>query len=338
MKVWNHTAGANITFKLKKARIGITAAENIFSDTLRPENNYYNTYQFRGNRQFSAGLNYRWIEGKFTLFGEIATTQNKKWGIGNITGLSIQPTADFNFSVVYRYYSKRFDNLLANGIGESSRTNDENGLITGFDIKMVKNWNFAFYCDLFRFSSPKYGIKHPSYGFDVLYEMLYNPRDYISMQWKLRAKEKYEKDKFTLRYSLDIRKGNWLCKSILEGNLCCSFINKGEVTPGCLIAQQADYSFKNIAAVLQLRLSAFYAKNYDNRFYVYENDVLYAFNIPSFYGIGGRMYLNFRYKISPKVSVYLKVSETLYAKKWADIQNLPKRHQTDIHTMLRITL
>ena len=47
------------------------------------------------------------------------------------------------------------------------------------------------------------------------------------------------------------------------------------------------------------------------------NDVLYSFSIPATYGLGGKIYLNSRFKIHDIISLYLKVCETIYANKWA---------------------
>ncbi|MBQ7210326.1 MAG: helix-hairpin-helix domain-containing protein [Paludibacteraceae bacterium] len=334
-QIWQHVAGANATFKLKKAKIGITATEHILSDTLSPKQAYYNANYFRGNKQFSAGLNYRWIEKKFTLFGEVATTQNTTWGVANITGIVIQPIADVSISAVYRYYSKHFDNLLANAISSTSRINDENAITIGTDISLVRGWKFLIYADLFRFSGPKYGIAHSSYGFDLLYEMRYMIEDKTSMRLKIQAKEKDKKDKISGRYDIELNFGNWSVKALLNGNIYYYRGATDKPTLGGMAAVQAEYLSSKVPLRLQLRLSAFSAKNYNNRLYVYENDVLYAYNIPSFYGEGGRIYFNASYRITQHFQVYLKVSNTLYSKTWSEKQSLAKRTSTEVHTFFR---
>jgi hypothetical protein len=89
--------------------------------------------------------------------------------------------------------------------------------------------------------------------------------------------------------------------------------------------------------VLQFRAQAFDARVWDNRVYIYENDVLYAYSIPFVYGFGGRFWLNARYKINDIFSVYLRVSETINQSKWAILHD-KKSTRTDIHALVRVKL
>ena len=47
-----------------------------------------------------------------------------------------------------------------------------------------------------------------------------------------------------------------------------------------------------------------------HRIYAYENDILYAFSIPAYYGNGFRTYLNMKYSLSGKVECWLKFANT----------------------------
>jgi hypothetical protein len=98
-----------------------------------------------------------------------------------------------------------------------------------------------------------------------------------------------------------------------------------------------EYRFADVPIVLQLRAQAFDAREWNNRVYIYENDVLYAYSIPFVYGLGGRFWLNARYTINDTFSVYLRVSETVYQSAWA-ADNDRKSHRTDVHALLRVKL
>ena len=47
--------------------------------------------------------------------------------------------------------------------------------------------------------------------------------------------------------------------------------------------------------------------------------------------------MNVRYRISDAVSVYLRLSETVYGKKWA-IAHDKKNTRTDVHALVRVRL
>ena len=91
----------------------------------------------------------------------------------------------------------------------------------------------------------------------------------------------------------------------------------------------------------------FDARDWTNRIYLYEHDVLYAYSIPATYGLGGRFYLCLRWQIIPQLALYFRASETVYAREWY-IEKYPKspitNHQsqiptrTDLHLLLRAKL
>lgn len=332
--VWQQIIGINTTLRYKQLKIGLTATEYLLSDTLRPTPNYYNTHYFQGTRQFTAGINYQWNYRKFRLFGEVALSQNRHWGWANLTGVQFMPIDDVGLVAIYRYYSPYFDNLLANAFGESGRNNDENGLYIGTEIKRLRHWRFACYADAFAFRYPKYGIHTPGAGYDVLVQADFYPQDNINMQWKMRAKEKDDKGKYSLRYLLYCNTDGWSFRTLIEGNIAQT--NHNKPTWGCTFAEDISYRFSQVPITLQARLQAFHIAHYDNRIYTYENDVLYAFSIPAVYGVGGRYYLNFRYQITKQVAVYLKASQTVYANDWVRQQELLFARKTDLHLLLRL--
>ena len=123
-------------------------------------------------------------------------------------------------------------------------------------------------------------------------------------------------------------------KTQADGNLVTG---KSGWSYGWSLLQDVEYKFIEIPIVLQLRAQAFDAQKWDNRVYIYENDILYAYSIPFVYGLGGRFYVNARYKINDIFSVYLRVSETIYQYGWAMDHN-KKSTRTDVHALLRVKL
>ncbi len=333
---WQHIAGANVTLRLKHARIGITATENILSDTLRAKPTYYNANYFTGIRQFAAGVNFNWQLKRVTLFGEAATAQNTKWGFAGLAGIKVMPVNEVNLTAIYRYYSRHYDNMLASSLLEVSRLNDEQGLYLGAEVNPSRRLRLAAYADIFRFSMPKYGIKTPSEGFDIRLSANYMPDDNIDMQWLFRCKRKGEADKYSLRYTLNAKTGCWQMRTGMEGNIVKKQSEKP--TLGGVIYEQVEYHARSYPLVVQLRLEAFSAHDYDNRIYTYENDVLYVFSVPAMYGAGGRWYVNFRYSISKHVSLYLKAAETIFTDRTMSERGMTSRTRTDIHALLRIRL
>lgn len=335
-----HITGLNLSYRYKRMKIGATAVENIYSDTLRYyyENARYNQNYFRGIRQFVGGVNFRWNQGIVDIFAEAATAQNRrKWGYAVTGGVRINPIHDLGLILLYRYYSPHFDNTLGYAYSETSRINDENGLYLGVDIKLIPHWRLAVYGDVFRFSGIKYGIPYsPSWGYDAQAEVSYLPEDVWSMTLKLRSRQKAKKDQWNLRYQFDYGQAGWKLRTEADAGLVRTAAR--QLTYGLSLFQDVGYSFAMVPITLQMRVQGFYIPQWDNRLYPYENDVLYAYSINSLYGKGGRMYLNFRWKIIPQLALYLRVSETVYANSWVKEKKLPSATHTDIHLLFRATL
>ncbi len=336
---WQQVIGLNLTWRYKHLKLGLTMSENILGDTLKPTPNYYNKPYFHGKRQASIGLNYYYHYQHWSIFGEVATAQNTQWGWANITAVRFAPVSDISLIALYRYYSPTYDNMLGNAFAENSRNNDENGLYLGAEIKRIRNWRFALYADGWYFSLPKYGIREKSYGWDVFGQADYYTTDNLNMSWKVRAKQKGPKDKYSLRYQLRWAQDGWKTNTMIEGNIAVQeseSINQ-DITFGGVIAQDIAYTFPQIPITLQARIAAFHTKDYDNRIYLYENDVLHAYSTPSLYGVGGRFYFNARYKINETISIYTKIAHTAYTTAWATEKEIPA-NKTDVRLLVRLTL
>ena len=345
---WHHLVGANLTLRHKRLQLQLTAIENIWSDSIRPYRDMaYNQHYFRGRNQAVIGASARYNHGWFDAFAEIATAQNYQlatfnyqlstplWGLALIAGSRFYPASGVSLIALYRYYSPYFDNALGYAFSETSRIGDENGGYIGFDISRWRNWRITGYGDIFYFSGPKYGLPEgKTLGYDAMAEARY-----IRQSWRinlrLRARKKGEST-YSARAQFDWSQGAWSLRTTADANYVQSY--------GVSLAQDIAYDFSTPAALntplpltLRFRLQGFDAREWANRIYLYEHDVLYAFSIPAVYGLGGRAYICLKWQIIPQLALYFRLSETVYAKQWAAEHNRPGT-RTDIHFLLRAKL
>lgn len=331
-----HVVGGNMTLRYGKWRMGITAIGKLYTDSVRYyyEHAAYNQNYFRGDRQAVMGLNFRHCWGKVDIFGEIAAAQNKQWGYAAVAGMKIYPIQDVSLIAIYRFYSLYYDNTLGYSLCETSRINDENGGYVGIEVKRIKNLKISFIGDVYGFKGVKYGINYsPSFGFDVLGDINWRLNTSTKMFWRLRAREKGNSRTYSFRYQVDWIRQALRLRTFAEVNWVPS---NDRQQFGASIYQDIAYSWSKKWTV-QTRWQAFYVPNWNNRIYTYENDVLYGYSVPAIYGIGGRMYINIRWR-TDKVALYLRASETIYEKKWANDKRHGLRTRTDIHVMVRFTM
>ena len=82
-----------------------------------------------------------------------------------------------------------------------------------------------------------------------------------------------------------------------------------------------------------IRLQYFETDGYNSRLYAYENDVLYSFSIPVFYGKGYRYYINVNYDLTRKLTIWARVSQYLYPQQittGSGLDKLNKNHKTEV--------
>ena len=312
-KAWNHVVGVNATGRWKRLKVGVTAMEEI-----RQSGDEAKRREAKG----AMGVNARWNMGKVDIWGEVATSHGNKWGVGVITGVRYRPISDVNLLAIYRYYSPEFDNVYANSLCSWSRMKDEHGGYLGVEYNRLKNWQLSAFGDVWKT------------GFETMVQADFIPEKNYRMHTRFRVKRKDEKDTYSLRWNMVYEFGQWKMKTQADGNMVQA---KGAWTYGWSVLQDVEYRFSEVPIVLQLRAQAFDAREWNNRVYIYENDVLYAYAIPFVYGLGGRFWLNARYKINDTFSVYLRVSETIYQNVWA-MEHDKKSTRTDVHALLRVKL
>jgi len=315
---WHHMVGLNATYRQRYWQVGLTAKSDIYK---------------ADSTQTAFGANFRYKRGIWDIFTEAAASYDTIWGGGAIAGTRIYPVEGVGLQIMYHYYSPTYHNEHAQSFAETSKVNDENGIYLGTEIKLIPKWRLSGYFDLFYFSKPKYGIPNPGWGWDGMLQADFEATEQMNMFWKARAKRKGITDTYSARYQFNWNQGGWHLRTQLDGTL----VNKTErgLTWGASVFQDVHYNFVKMPITLQLRLQAFDIRQWDNRIYIYENDVLYSFNMPAIYGIGGRAYLNFRYQICKQFAMYMRVSETIYHPAW---DKAAKPTRTDIHLLFRASL
>lgn len=336
-KVWHHAIGANVSLNFRSLRIGITAMEHLYSDSLPVRNTYYNAAYFRGKQQCVVGADIKYTFRWMQLFAEAAASENSSWGYGAIGGIRLTPLPDLGLVGLYRYYSPMFDNRYGYAFSESSRLGDEQGGYIGVEYKGVRHWRLSAYGDVFHFAGPKYGIRQSgTTGFEVLGQAEYLSGHYSGLL-SLRSRTKGDERTHRARAEFSYTAGGWRFHTRADASLVHGTDNSQPLTYGVSASQDIEYHLQAIPMVLQVRLQGFDVQNWANRIYAYENDVLYAFSIPATYGLGGRWYVNMRYRIMEQLSLYLRVSQTVYHPTWAEAKSRPMT-KTDIHVMLRAQL
>ena len=322
---WNHVVGVNATARWKKLKVGVTGVETIEATSSQFRERSQASYSLEVKRRDvsgAMGANVRYNWGKVDVWGEVAASHTEQWGWGTIMGVRVNPISDLNLLAIYRYYSPEYENIYANALSSKTRVYNEHGGYLGVEYNRLRNWQLSIFGDVWK------------EGYETMAQADFvSPKDY-KMHIRLRAKRKNEIDTYSARWNGVWELGQWKLKTQVDANMVYA---KEKWSYGFSVFQDVEYRFVKVPIVLQLRAQAFDAREWNNRVYMYENDVLYAYAIPFVYGLGGRFWLNARYKINDTFAVYLRVSETMYQEVWAAAHD-KKITRTDVHALLRVKL
>lgn len=341
--------GFNTSFTHTNLQLGFTIVHTALNHNLEPDPATYNHFYFKGDKQTTGGLNYRFRLSKFNFFGETALTNH--YAPATVNGITFSPLSQVSFVVLNRYFSPGYDTFYATAFSESSRINNESGFYLGAEMRPFKKWKIAAYADSYRFPWPKFGVDAPSVGRDYLMQIDYVARRDLTMFWRFKYEEKQDNEsdsgqttplvvplqKGSIRYQLNYSFENFSFRNILDGNLVQK--NHSGMKYGLSALQDVSYSFTSIPLKIDFRYQFFDAVDYDNRFYVYERDILYAFSIPMYYGKGSRYYINMKYDLNDRISMWLKLAQTVYADDRETIssgnEEIQGNRRSDVRFMLR---
>lgn len=313
-RILEQDLGGNITFKKGSLEVGSNFLYTQYSLPIFRRPNNYNQFEFRGDRNHVASLyaNYNWQN--FILFSEVA--QSKSGGIGAVGGFAASLSNAIDFSMVLRNYDRNFHSLYGNAFGESTRNINEQGVYWGLKVKPSRKYFFTAYYDKFSFPWLRFRTEAPSNGYEYLIRANYAPKRSVLIyaQWR------QEFDQITTNESggnlnrlTDTRKNNYIVNLDYKVNnrltlrsrvQWSDYLENGQSSSGIVVLQDITLRYRKIR--ISGRMALFDTDDFENRQYVYERNVLYAFSIPAYNGVGIRNYLLLQYNPTRKINFWAR--------------------------------
>jgi len=318
--------GGRIRAELPFGFVGATGYQLSFDKFINSGNAVYNRYDFSGAGMASTGIDYRFLVGSASVFGEAAASENG--GYGFIAGIESPLGKDTDLVLAYRHYSRDFHSLLGSGFGEASGgAQNETGIYLGLRHSLNQIITLSGYFDQYRFPVPRFGTSQPTRGFDWL--GLATVRLNRDLQFYLQVRSELKENEFadTDSYGREVRiLGSDLRRSI-RGHLEY-WVNKHfrirtraevvqsrpagkEEETGYLLYQ--DLRFASAANwKMDMRVTVFETRSFNSRVYQFENDLLYVMSNQMLYGRGQRLYLLFNIKPLSFMEAWAKFGITVY--------------------------
>ena len=348
--------GGHLTYAIAHFEVGYTAYHTWLNVPLELRPSHYNQFYFQGKSLTNQGIDFKYVKGKYAVFGEMAMSLNfdstnliqtqRPWALAGLVGLTVKPAGYLNFTVMYRDYGRAYQNLLSNAFREGSRNQGQRGVYLGVEVAPAPYWTILAYADQFQFTWLTSQVNAPSRGHDYYLRVShsFNRRTNAYLQFRSKTKMKNSTDgevfshypifytKNTVRFNISYQ---------IVGDLHCS--NKAEYAQyrnedgtnehGYFLCQDIAYKPENLPFSLTFRYAIFDAKDYNARVYAYENDVLYSFSVPALYGKGMRFYLLGKVKLFNSLTLYARIGRTIYSDRdviGSGLTQIEGNHKTDL--------
>ena len=325
--------GGNFSYKSKDKNLnaGLTFVGTKYSvPIVQKISRVYRKFEFNGSQNYNIGLNFSYNWQNFNFFGEAAQSMSDSTGYdgrGFLAGFISSLSPKLEMSMLYRNYGRDFHTFYGEAFGENYRNINEQGLYWGIKLKPVKKITITAYYDRFKFPWLKYQVDAPSQGYEYLARVTWVPkkrRVTLYGQYKEEIKEINQKDNLTnIDFITNTRKRNYIINLNYKAKELISFKSRVQFSSykqsnstsyGYAVIQDVNFDFGKLR--LSTRFALFDTDDWDNRQYVYEKDVLWAFSLPAYYATGGsgiRTYLLLRYKFNRKTDIWLKYARFRYS-------------------------
>ena len=361
--------GGHLAYAIAHFEVGYTAQHTWLSTPLELKPSHYNQFYFQGKNLTNQGIDFKYVKGKYAVFGEMAmsynpgtkvpepvegptstqsdvSTSSTTLGFAGLVGLTVKPAGYLNFTVMYRDYGKTYQNLMSNAFGEGSRNQGQRGIYLGVEVAPAPYWNLLAYADQFQFTWLTSQVNAPSRGHDYYLRLShsFNRRTNAYLQFRSKTKMKNSTDAFvfshypifytknTVRFNINYELG-WDIHCANKAEYAHYRNEDGTNEHGYFLCQDIAYKPENLPFSLTFRYAIFDAKDYNARVYAYENDVLYSFSVPAMYGKGMRFYLLGKVKLFNSLTLYARIGRTIYSDRdeiGSGLTLIKGNHKTDL--------
>jgi len=349
--LFNRMYGAHFRANLKTFKIGAQLTRSEFSLPVLPSTRPYQYFDFSGKGLCHASIDYQVLIRDHIIFGEVAASSTKGYGLLQGAIFKIDPR--MKFSALFRHFSKNFAALDGKPYSKNSKLNNETGLLLTSDIILSKNVNMVACFDLYQFHWLRYLIDKPvanletSLRFDISIARncaLLVRYTYKTQNKNFRDEKPYnqllETQQHRVRMIFSYSFLQYLQFKSEASGICNRNTHIKENLFGVLVYQDIGINFAKAGLDVKLRFALFDTDTYDERLYAYENDISYTFTINSYYYRGCKSYFIIKWKCR-WVEIQGKISRLLFYNRnqiGSGLELIDAPHRTEIKLQLLMKL
>lgn len=334
-------AGGSVGWHNDKCYLNGNVVYSYFDRSLNPSRQaLYQRYQAAGNGFANLSADYGYTGYNLSLAGETAI--NRDGYLALLHRAAWHPTTSVTFSVIHRFYDRRYTALYARSFAEGGKVQNEHGIYIGMEWHPVRQLLLTAYADYAHFDGPRYRVSQQSDALDTkvackwetdgwtldgYYRMHLTQRDNSEKTMVVNRVHQRLRLRFNKAVSPSL---SW--QSQVDG-VAVRFQQQRSL--GYMASQQL--AWKTATFRLSGRIAYFHTDNYEGRLYQYEPSLRYDFYLPAFYGEGIRYSILATVTMSDNLSLTAKVGATDYFDRTAissGLQEIDHSSQSDLNIQM----
>jgi hypothetical protein len=316
--------GGNIQYEKGVWKTGVVGVVQEFSDSIQARNDWYNQYRFSGKQNHVMGWYGEGVWRNISMFSEMSKSANGAFA--GIAGFSAALHNAVSVSLVYRNYEKDFQSVYSAVFAEGSPNipSNEKGVYMGMQAQLSKYLSLTAYTDGVAFPWLRYQVSAPSVFSDHLIQLNYKPDKKHEFYVRYRNRKTSINQNVTSGIDFPVDRENqqvrmnFIFSPTAEIRLhsrleWVDYQEEGQPREqGYLVFQDITWKKLNVPVSITARYALFRTDGWNARMYAYENDVLYSYSIPPYYGTGARAYLILKLDIRRNIDFWIRFAQWTY--------------------------
>ena len=317
-------SGGNIQVQKGMWKLGTVAVHRSLSDSIAARTDWYANGKFTGKSQSAVGMYAEGVWQNVSLFGEVSRSSNNAWAY--VTGLTAALHSRVSATVLFRNFNQDFQSVYSNVIAEGNSVfpSNERGMYVSVQAQLSKKISVNAYSDGVQYPWLRYQVTGPSSFSDNVIQFNYRPDKKHEFYARVRVRRTSIDQNVLNRIDFPVDK---LSEQIrlnfifsptesLKLHSRLEFVKTNEeglpTEKGYLVFQDVIWKKMGVPCTITFRYALFQTDAWNARMYAYENDVLYSYSIPAYYGKGARIYGIFKFDIRRNIDLWIRVAQWTY--------------------------
>jgi hypothetical protein len=305
-------------------KLGLVGIQRSLSDSLAARTDWYARGKFSGKTQSATGLYAEGVWKNASTFGEVSRSSNNAFAF--VSGITAALHTRFSATVLFRNFDNNFQSVYSNVFAEGSSIlpSNERGLYIGVQAQLSRKVSITAYSDGVQYPWLRYQVTAPSSFSDYVVQFNYKPDKKHEFYARMRIRRTsinhnvlnridYPVDKFSEQIRLNFI---FSPTESLRLHSRLEFVKTNEeglpTEKGYLVFQDVTWKKMGTPCTITIRYALFQTDAWNARLYAYENDVLYSYSIPAYYGKGARIYGIFKFDVRRNIDIWFRIAQWTY--------------------------